>query len=56
MNADELRALAGYQMTDAEKAAQVRSFAYGNAHMSNDEITMADIDTALQAIESKEPK
>ncbi len=49
--AERLEAARAHQMTECEKAAQVRSFAYGNAHIGNDDITMTDIDAAIEAIE-----
>lgn len=39
-----------HKMTDAEREAQIRSFAYGNAHMSNPAITMEHIDHAMKEL------
>ena len=38
-----------YQMSDAEREAQVRSFAYGNTRLENPCITRADIDEAAES-------
>lgn len=38
------------QMTQAEKEAQRRSFAYGNAHIENDRVTRAMVDKAADKI------
>lgn len=40
-----------HQMTEEEKDAQVRSFAYGNTHFENERITKADIDEAMKTLE-----
>lgn len=37
-------------MTDAEKEAQRRSFAYGNAHIENDRVTRQMVDEAAEKI------
>lgn len=37
-------------MSEAEKEAQRRSFAYGNAHIENDRVTRAMIDEAAEKI------
>jgi hypothetical protein len=39
-----------HQMTDEERSAQVRSFAYGNTHFENESITKADIDKAMDTL------
>jgi predicted metal-binding protein len=39
-----------YRMTDSEKEAQRRSFAYGNAKIENDRITKEMIDKAADGI------
>jgi hypothetical protein len=36
--------------TDAEREAQIRSFAYGNTHLENESITKADIDRAAESV------
>lgn len=40
----------GRSMSDAEKEAQRRSFAYGNAHIENDRVTREMIDEAADKI------
>jgi hypothetical protein len=40
----------GKVMTDAEKEAQRRSFAYGNAHIENDLVTRQMVDEAAEKI------
>ena len=40
----------GRIMSDAEKEAQRRSFAYGNAHIENDKVTRTMIDEAAEKI------
>lgn len=42
-----------HQITEEEKTAQVRSFAYGNTHFENDRITKADIDQAMETLEKE---
>jgi hypothetical protein len=37
-------------MTDAEKEAQRRSFAYGNAYIENSRVTRAMVDEAAEKI------
>lgn len=37
-----------YKMSADERDEQVRSFAYGNAHIENPSITRADIDKAFE--------
>ena len=39
-----------HEMTDSERDAQVRSFAYGNTHFENSTITRADIDRAVDSL------
>jgi hypothetical protein len=39
-----------YKMTDSEKEAQRRSFAYGNAKIENERITKAMVDKAADSI------
>jgi len=39
-----------HQMTEAERSAQVRSFAYGNTHFENDRITKSDIEKAMDEL------
>jgi hypothetical protein len=36
------------KMSDAEKEAQRRSFAYGNAHIENDRVTREMVDKAAR--------
>lgn len=40
----------GRQMSDAEKEAQRRSFAYGNAHIENERVTREMVDEAAEKI------
>ena len=40
----------GKAMSEAEKEAQRRSFAYGNAHIENDRVTWAMVDEAAKKI------
>jgi hypothetical protein len=40
----------GKVMTDAEKEAQRRSFAYGNAHIENERVTRQMVDEAAEKI------
>jgi hypothetical protein len=40
----------GLVMTDAEKEAQRRSFAYGNAHIENVRVTRAMVDEAAEKL------
>ena len=51
---DELQKLIdaakGKEMTAAEKEAQRRSFAYGNAHIENDRVTRKMVDDAAEKI------
>ena len=42
-----------YEMTEDERAAQVRSFAYGNTHFENDDITADTIDEAIDALKAE---
>jgi hypothetical protein len=42
-----------HQMTDDERDAQVRSFAYGNTHFENETITRADVDRAVDTLISE---
>jgi len=39
-----------HQMTDAERDAQLRSFAYGNTHFENSNITREDVDRAVDSL------
>lgn len=48
-----LRLLKKYKMSEEEKEAQVRSFAYGNTHLANPEITREDIDRAADKLARK---
>jgi hypothetical protein len=48
-----------HEITPEERTAQVRSFAYGNAHYENQAITKDDIDramTKLHAERESEPR
>jgi hypothetical protein len=38
------------EMTDAEKEAQRRSFAYGNAHIENERVTREMVDEAAERL------
>lgn len=40
----------GRSMSDAEKEAQRRSFAYGNAHIENERVTREMVDEAAEKI------
>lgn len=40
----------GRPMSEAEKEAQRRSFAYGNAHIENDRVTREMVDEAAKKI------
>ena len=40
----------GNTMSDAEKEAQRRSFAYGNAHIENDRVTHEMVDQAAEKL------
>jgi hypothetical protein len=42
-----------HEMTDSERDAQVRSFAYGNAHFENATITREDVDRAVDTLNSE---
>jgi hypothetical protein len=42
-----------YRMTDEERDAQVRSFAYGNTHFENPAIKRCDIAEAQKALQSE---
>lgn len=42
-----------HKMTDQERDAQVRSFAYGNTHFENSTITRADVDRAVDSLNSE---
>jgi hypothetical protein len=42
-----------HQMTADERKAQVRSFAYGNAHFENQTITRSDIDEAMDSLQAE---
>jgi hypothetical protein len=39
--------------TAEERERQVRSFAYGNTHLENEQITKRDIDTAMDSLRSE---
>jgi hypothetical protein len=39
-----------HQMADAERDVQLRSFAYGNAHLDNSALTRADVDRAVDSL------
>jgi hypothetical protein len=41
-----------HEMTDLERDAQVRSFAYGNTHFENTTITREDVDRAVDTLKS----
>jgi len=41
-----------HKVTPEERDAQVRSFAYGNAHLENPAITRAGVDEALDALKA----
>jgi hypothetical protein len=40
-------------MTDADKEAQRRSFAYGNAHIENSRVTREVVDAAAERVGKK---
>ena len=39
-----------HEITDDEHDAQVRSFAYGNTHFENEEITREDVNRAVDTL------
>lgn len=41
-----------HTMTENERDAQVRSFAYGNTHFENATITRSDVDHAVDTLNS----
>lgn len=43
-----------HKISPAEHDAQVRSFAYGNAHLENETITREDIDRAVDSLRPSE--
>ena len=43
-------------MTEPEREAQIRSFAYGNTHLENETITKADIDRAAETLHCERAK
>jgi len=45
-----IEATRGKQMSEAEKEAQRRSFAYGNAHIENERVTRAMVDNAAEKL------
>ena len=42
-----------HKITAEERTDQVRSFAYGNTHYENEEITKADIDKAMTELQAE---
>jgi hypothetical protein len=42
-----------HEMTEQERDAQVRSFAYGNTHFENATITRADVDRAVDTLKNE---
>jgi hypothetical protein len=42
-----------HQMTPAERESQRRSFAYGNAHLSNPNVTREMVDRAAEELEKE---
>jgi ribosomal protein L1 len=42
-----------HKISQQERAAQVRSFAYGNTHYENEDITKADIDRAMSKLQAE---
>jgi hypothetical protein len=42
-----------YGFTEEEQDRQVRSFAYGNTRLENDQITMVDIDKAMDSLRAE---
>lgn len=42
-----------HEVTPAEREAQVRSFAYGNAHVEDQSVTKADIDRAITTLKAE---
>lgn len=46
-----IEASRGRTMSDAEKEAQRRSFAYGNAHIENARVTRAMVDEAAEKLD-----
>jgi hypothetical protein len=49
--AREYRLKAGFP--EEERARQVRSFAYGNTHLENEQITKSDIDKAVDSLRAE---
>lgn len=43
----------GLKMTDAQKEAQRRSFAYGNAHIENERVTRDMVAAAAEKLSGK---
>lgn len=41
-----------YGFSQEEQDYQIRSFAYGNARIENDRITMSDIDKAIESLKA----
>lgn len=50
-----IKASRSQPMSDRQKEAQRRSFAYGNAHIENDRVTKAMVDAAAEKI-TRTPK
>ena len=44
----------GHHITEEERDAQIRSFAYGNTHLENESITRADIDKAVDSLKGSD--
>ena len=42
-----------HEITKSEREAQIRSFAYGNTRIENNSITKADIDRAMNSLQSE---
>jgi hypothetical protein len=48
-----INAARGREMSGAEKEAQRRSFAYGNAHIENDRVTREMVNKAAEKISDR---
>ena len=42
-----------HKVTEEEREAQIRSFAYGNTHFENQTITREDIDEAARSVQAQ---
>lgn len=51
-----IRAASKVKMTDAEREKQRRSFAYGNTHFENEQITREAVDRAADRLKATDKK